>query len=228
LNHINAVIFDMDGLLLDSERISLETFLLACKEFNLEPRLTDYYRCIGTTFVKTKQILTGVFGEKSTVDKMLERWGEIYLEETRKGVPLKTGVPEILGYLEGKRIRKAIVTSTRYVNAVRKLDKSGILHFFEFVIGGDQIKNGKPAPEIYLTACDKIGEKPVNCLALEDSDNGVLSAHAAGLQVIQVPDMLEPGDSIRSLGHPVMKDLFEVKQFLERQREMEKEPTGEH
>ena len=120
----------------------------------------------------------------------------------------------MLRYLEKEGVKKVIVTSTRQESARRWLANTEILHFFHFVLGGDQISNGKPDPEIYLTACHKLDEKPLNCLALEDSGNGVLSAFNAGLVVIQVPDLVQPSADVRALGHRIAKSLVEVEEIL--------------
>ncbi len=113
-----------------------------------------------------------------------------------------------------KKIKRAVVTSSCHADAARKLSNCGILNFFDFVLGGDQISRGKPDPEIYLTACLKLNENPSTCLALEDSDNGVRSAHSAGLTGIQIPDLKEPSKEIKALGHRILNSLTEVEKLL--------------
>jgi HAD superfamily hydrolase (TIGR01509 family) len=112
-------------------------------------------------------------------------------------------------------VKKAVVTSTNHSLAVKILTNAKINRYFDFVLGGDQISKGKPNPEMYLTACERLGEKPGDCLALEDSDNGVISAFEAGLTVIQVPDLVEPSAKVKALGHKVMQSLEEVLALLE-------------
>ena len=215
MGNMNAVVFDLDGLLLDTERIALSTFVDSCREFGFDPDLRVYYKCIGTTFSRTKEILTDGYGKTFPLDAISELWSEKYHEETSdKPIPLKAGALSLLRYLEKEGVKKAIVTSTRQESARRWLANTEILHFFDFVLGGDQISNGKPNPEIYLTACHKLDEKPLNCLALEDSDNGVLSALNAGLVVIQVPDLVQPSADVRALGHRIAKSLVEVEKIL--------------
>jgi len=94
------------------------------------------------------------------------------------------------------------------------LSNADLLGFFEFVLGGDQIKNGKPDPEIYMTGCSKLGVQPAFCLALEDSDNGVLAAFNAGMSIIQVPDLIVPSERVKPLGHRIVGSLFEVEKLL--------------
>jgi HAD superfamily hydrolase (TIGR01509 family) len=210
-----AVIFDMDGLLIDSERIALSTFVAACRKYDFDPDIEVYYKCIGTTRPLTREILLDGYGRDFPFDAISELWGKKYYEETlSKPVPLKAGTLRLLQYLEKEGVKKAVVTSTRQESALRKLSNAQILHFFDFVLGGDQILHGKPNPEIYFTACHKLKEEPSKCLALEDSDNGVMAAFEAGLIVIQVPDLVEPSVDVKALGHEIKKSLTEVGSML--------------
>ncbi len=212
---IKAVVFDMDGLLLDTERISLKTFMEACHENRFEPDITIYYRIIGTNSAMTKTILTEGYGPSFPYDAVTTSWREKFNQEAyEKGVPLKPGVWELLSFLEHNRVRMAVVTSSRRDIAIRGLGNTELLKYFEFVLGGDQIDNGKPHPEMYQKACQQLVLLPGECLALEDSDNGVRSAGGAGLQVIQVKDILEPSAEVRALGYPVMDSLMEVQNHL--------------
>jgi HAD superfamily hydrolase (TIGR01509 family) len=217
MRKMNAVIFDMDGLLLDTEKIALAVFVTSCREFGFKPDTKIYYQCIGTTFPDMKKILREGYGESFPLDAVLELWSRKFHEETDpKPIHLKIGTLELLRYLEKEGIKKAVVTSTRQENALRWLTNAGILHYFDFVLGGDQVTNGKPHPEIYLTACQRLNEEPDCCLALEDSDNGVLSASDAGLTVIQIPDLVQPSAKVRALGHRIVKSLADVESFLSR------------
>jgi len=211
-----AIIFDMDGLLLDSERIALSTFVESCRENNFEPDINVYNKCIGTTSYATKEILLNGYGRDFPFEMISELWKKKYLNEVlNKPVPLKPGALSLLQHLEKEGIKKVVVTSTDYELAIRKLTNAQIVHFFKFVLGRDQVLNGKPNPEIYLTACRKLGENPINCLALEDSDNGVLAAFNAGLTVIQVPDLVEPSAKVKALDHWIVKSLVEATAVLD-------------
>ena len=212
---IDAVVFDMDGLLLDTEAISLTTFIEACKAFGFNPDLEVYYRCIGTNSNRVKEILFEGYGRDYPFEAVYKYWKALYqAEAVEKPVPLKTGVLSLLGYLEKEGFKTAVVTSTRREVALRKLENSRIIRYFSLVLCGDQVSRSKPDPEIYSTACLKLEMSPAKCLALEDSDNGVLSAFNAGLTVIQVPDMKEPSPEVRALGHRIVKSLTEVEKIL--------------
>jgi HAD superfamily hydrolase (TIGR01509 family) len=214
LQKIKAVTFDMDGLLLDTERIALGTFVNACQDFGIQPDLQVYYRCIGTTENRTGEILRNRYGKTCPMGPIINLWRKKFSEVTKSDVPLKEGARHLLLFLQREGVKKVVVTSTRLVNAKILLTKVDILSFFDTIIGGDQVANGKPHPEIYLTACRELGEEPSSCLALEDSDNGVLSALSAGLQVIQVPDLVEPSAEIKEYGHKIVQSLIEVEKIL--------------
>jgi HAD superfamily hydrolase (TIGR01509 family) len=210
-----AAVFDMDGLLLDSERIALKTFISACNEYGFDPDVEVYYRCIGSNDIKTRQILIEGYGEQFPYEKIAKQWHNKYESEAENHpFPLKPGVNELLTLLEKQEIKIACATSTRHASAERKLANAGLLPYFDFIVGGDEIIKCKPDPEIYLKSCQKLGALPAECLALEDSDNGVLSAFAAGMQVVQVPDMLQPAEKVRALGHCIVSSLIDVMAFM--------------
>ncbi len=210
-----AVIFDLDGLLLDSESISLSTFVESCRECDFEPNMEVYYQSIGTNWSKTKEIFLEGYGKNFPYKAITELWLEKYHEEVLgKPVPLKEGALSLLQYLEKEGVKKAVVTSSRKKNALIKLSNAQILSFFDFVLGGDEISKGKPDPEMYLTAAERFNEETAECLAIEDSDNGAVSAFKAGLTVIQVPDLIEPSAKVKALGHEIMESLTEVISML--------------
>ncbi len=217
LKDIRAVIFDMDGLLLDSERIAMLTFAESCRECGYEPNLKVYHKCIGTNEAGTREVLTREYGPDFPFDDINKRWDIKYREGIlNMPVPLKSGTTGLLEYLKDEGIRIAVVTSTHRKNAEKMLSNADLLNYFEFVLGGDEIRKGKPDPEIYLTGCSRLGERPADCLALEDSDNGVMSAFNAGMTVIQVPDLSEPSEKVKALGHRIVKSLAEVEGLLRR------------
>jgi HAD superfamily hydrolase (TIGR01509 family) len=216
LKKLDAVVFDMDGLLLDTEPISQKTFVDACRAFYFEPDLKIYHRCIGTNAERTREILAEGYGPDFPFNDILKLWLAYYDEAICQPIPIKPGALSLLEYLETRQLKKAVATSTRRENAVKKLKGAKIAHFFEFILGGDQITRGKPDPEMYLTTCRQMGAEPGRCLALEDSENGVKSAISAGLMVIQVPDLIQPSADVRALGHAIVDSLTEVEKMFRR------------
>ena len=128
-------------------------------------------------------------------------------------VPLKNGATELLARLTALAIPIAVATSTSSDRARQKLRSAGILTHFTAVIGGDQVTNSKPHPDIYANAADVLGVTPAKCLALEDSENGVRSATSAGMTVIQIPDLVQPTQALRSLGHIILNSLRDVRTY---------------
>lgn len=222
LTNFSAIIFDMDGLILDTEAIALSTFVQTCREHNFEPDLSVFYKCIGVDGAATRQIMSEGYGKAFPLESVAELWGKkMDLETTEKPIPLKTGVLSLLKYLDKEQTKMALVTSTRRAKAQRELTNAGVAHFFSLILGGDQVTKGKPDPEIYMTACEKLHEEPAKCLALEDSDNGVKAAFHAGLRVIQVPDLVPPSDEVRALGHIIKGSLAEVENMLKTSRRVD-------
>ncbi len=211
MNRFEAIIFDMDGLLLDSERISMVAFNETLEYFGLgnEPEL--FLKTIGTNAQSCRMILKKGLENKVDSDKFGKAWFEKYIEKTTSApVPLKNGAKELLIYIRNMGIPVAVATSTGTNLAKKKLENAGISKYFNVVIGGDQVQKGKPDPEIYLKVADSLSVNPEKCLGLEDSENGVKSALAAGLTVIQIPDMVQPDKDFKSLGHTVLECLDEV------------------
>jgi HAD superfamily hydrolase (TIGR01509 family) len=203
-----AAIFDMDGLLLDIERIFLDAFINTCAELNYKFDMSLFISIIGTNSVKTKDILTKWFGRGYNHDRFREVWirhVEKYLSANH--IPVKEGALNLLEKISSVPLPMAIATSTKYHDAVKTLESTGIIDYFRFVIGGDHVTNGKPDPEIYLKAACKLDVDPKECIVFEDSENGVKSAHAAGMDVIQVPDLVTPSEEIKAIGHRIYDSL---------------------
>ena len=216
---IQGVLFDMDGLLLDSERLYLEASRQAFREYAFDFQTEAYLECICTPDVEAVKILRAAYGEALPVEKVMARAATLYGERVHaEAVPLKKGCLELLDFLEANGTKRAVVTSTRTELAEHKLKLAGIRNAFAFVLGGDQVKRSKPAPDIYLRGVEKLNVPVEACLALEDSENGVRAAVAAGLRVIQVPDLKAPSDEFLKLGHEVLPSLTAVQSYLEKAR----------
>ncbi|MDA3886966.1 MAG: HAD family phosphatase [Candidatus Delongbacteria bacterium] len=204
----DAIIFDMDGLLLATENICWECFRSACKQFNYDPDFNIYKRIIGRSTTEGNKILSEALKDFIPYEEVNPIWNKNYHDAIANNpIPLKKGVREFLEYVSKLDLKLAVATSTGYDLAVKKLKNTDLYKYFEFVVAGDQVKNSKPDPEIYLTAADKLRVEPKNCLAFEDSDNGTKAAHSAGMTIIQIPDIVEVSDEVRSLGHMIVESF---------------------
>lgn len=211
---IKAIIFDMDGVILDSESISDITWGKAAEEKGLTVNDEILNACRGTNKNDTIVILKKYYGADFDSEAFLERTSALFHEiEEKDGIPLLPYAKEILEYLK-PRYRLALASSTRGPTVERQLSAAGVIDFFETRTTGEMVEHSKPNPEIYLMACKSIGMKPEECVAIEDSLNGIRSAHAAGLHPIMVIDKVQPTEEIRGMCEAVFESLEEVKTVL--------------
>lgn len=209
-----AIVFDMDGLLLDTERIALATFEAACRAHDVVVERALYERCIGTSTRGTRDILGGALGYE-LYDRLSREWSSRYEAHVlTRAVDVKDGGIELLELTRSLGVPVALATSTATDLARTKLRLAGLLEFFTAIVGGDAVGNTKPHPEPYLKATRALGFAPNLCWAIEDSDNGVRAAHAAGLLVFQIPDLVQPAAEVRRIGHPVLGSLRDVARVL--------------
>lgn len=207
----HAAIFDMDGLLLDTERICRDCFVQAGAQVGVTIDMDVYHTCIGNPEPITRAKLIAGHGEDFPYEEIRAIWWELYHEEAMsKPVPLKPGVESLLQNIADTNTPIALATSTRYNNALTKLGHAGLTDYFDIVVGGDQVTHGKPHPEIYLKAATDLGKSPEHCIAFEDSENGVRAALAAGLHVVQVPDLVSPSPELQAFGHTIVDSLLDV------------------
>ncbi len=211
LSRPDAVIFDMDGLLLDSERLALALHEQAASDLGLRWDHDISLQMVGLNSRDSAHILTQAFGADYPVEALNARFGELYEAAIQAGsIPLKPFVRELLQRLEALRIPCAVATSTRRVRAEAKLSHAKLLPQFKALACGDEVLRGKPHPEIYELAAQRVGAQPTRCLALEDSNAGVRAAVSAGMKVVMVPDLLRPDADIRRLGVPAVESLRDV------------------
>lgn len=209
--HYQAAIFDMDGLLLDTERVCQQAFREACKSLSL-PMLEDVYLgIIGCNAQGIERVIRNGYGDQLDYSQLRAEWmGRYHPIVERQAIPLKEGVRDLLDWLKRKNIPIAVATSTHKELAITKLKLAGLYDYFEQVVTGCEVCHGKPDPEIFLLAAQRLQASPENCLAFEDSSNGVRAAVTAGMQVYQVPDLVTPCSDIIALGHRITASLTEV------------------
>lgn len=204
-----AAIFDMDGLLLDTERVCMRVFKQACQTVNLPFYQDVYLSIIGRNAAGIEKIFQDAYGDD--LPKLHAEWRANYDAIVRhQAIPVKEGVVELLEWLKANHIPTAVATSTHKDLATIKLRLAGIDHYFDHLTCGCEVSNGKPDPEIYRLAASRLGVEPEQCIAFEDSNNGVLSAVAAKMHTFQIPDLVEPSDEIKALGHDIEPSMKAV------------------
>ena len=206
-----AVIFDMDGTLLDTESVFKTIVFEVCTELGFEMTDAVHMSMVGGSHERTSQLLIEAYGVTFPYTLFDERCRVIMRERSLSGVPVKPGAREFIGELRERGIPAAVATSSRNPHATHHLGAAGLLDLFETVVTRDDVVNPKPHPEPYLTAARRLGIDPLQCLALEDSHSGVRAAHAAGMQTVMVPDLVHPDEAIRALGIAVMESLDHVR-----------------
>ncbi len=211
-----AVIFDMDGIIFDSEQLILDCWENVGEKYQIADIKEVCIDCIGTNSVKTREIICSYYGETFPYDKYRKEADELFREYVRtKGMPIKKGVRELLQYLKEENIAIGLASSTRLAIVEEELRQAGLYDYFQVVMGGDQLKRSKPEPDIYLLTCEKMGIQPEDAYAIEDSYNGIRSAYRAGMMPIMVPDILQADDEMKEKSIAVLQDLFQVKQYFQ-------------
>lgn len=196
---MKAIVFDMDGVLFDTERIYFEAWDRTAEEMGIEiGEIRD--RCAGHNAADIAVMFDAYFDGKVTYAEFgVRKNAHFHRILDEEGIPLKPGLFEILDFLKENGYRIALATSTRREGAIHNLTKAGILHYFDVLTTGDMFAHGKPDPEIYLTACRLLGSDPAETYAVEDSYPGLESAHRAGMKPIMIPDIFPPTDFTRSI-----------------------------
>jgi HAD superfamily hydrolase (TIGR01509 family) len=215
---IDAVILDMDGLMLDTEALYKIAMQKAAIELGYSLDDDFYFSLVGQPYSANKIDLVKQFGAGFPLNDFGERWARLWREEVEAGgIPLKPGLVELLDHLARRRLPVAIATSSDRDYAAlslraAKLDPGAFVH----VITGDMVARGKPAPDIYLEAARRLAIDPAHILAIEDSDAGILAARAAGMMPIQVPDLKPPSAQAREAAFALVRTLDDVIPLIER------------
>ena len=213
-----AVIFDMDGVIFDSERMVLVCWEKLAEKYHLSRMREAYMPCIGVNDASMKEIMKDFYGRDFPHDAFREEASALFHEMVRQeGLPVKKGVRELLAYLTKRNIPVGLASSTRLALVTEELTAAGLYEYFQAVTGGDQLKRSKPNPDIYLMACEKLGVRPEETYAVEDSYNGIRAAYSAGMMPVMVPDLLQPTEEMYEKSVAVLEDLVRVREWLEAQ-----------
>ena len=210
-----AVVFDMDGVLLDSERITRIMWKKAGEEYKISDVETAVRDCTGCARPDQWVYLKKKYGEDFPAKEFRERCSFLFHEYADKqGLPLMPYAREILLYLKGRGYRLSLASSTREETVIRELKEASLFDFFETITCGDSVAHSKPDPEIYAKACASLSLLPEECAAVEDSPNGILSAYGAGLSPIMVVDQIEADQDLIPKLYRLCRSLKELELFL--------------
>mgnify|MGYP002819932449 FL=1 len=190
----------MDGLLLDTEKLSYESFLTTADAYDQTFQFDDYRQLIGRNAKTGIDILRTMLPVTIDAAKFKDEWLDVYRQLLDDNIEVKPGAHQLLAYLEKMQIPRAVATSSSGSKAKAILDRVGLWQYIPHLTGGDEVKDGKPAPDVYLDAAKKLGVNAPRCIAFEDSETGITAALAAGMRVIQIPDLIA---AERTLAPPI-------------------------
>lgn len=203
-----VVIFDMDGVLLDTERLMMSCFAEAARELGLPYLEAAYTDTLGAGEADTRAIFSAHYGDAATGEALYARFCVCTQKRLlTEGPPVREGAAELLAFLHGRGCRMAVASSNLRANIEAELSAVGLLHYFETVTSGDSVTRAKPDPEIYRCALSSLHAPGADAYAVEDAPAGVRSAAGAGLKAILVPDILRPDPAVFALAHRVLPSL---------------------
>lgn len=210
-----AVVFDMDGVIFDSERAVMQCWKEVASRHNIPNIEKAILACTGTTMVRTREIMLNLYGADFPYDEYARESSVIFHSRYDGGrLPMKQGVKELLMFLKERGKKIALASSTRQQVVTDELCDAGIIEYFDRIICGDMVSRSKPAPDIFLKACEALNISPSDSYAIEDSYNGIRAAHAGGLHPIMVPDLLPADEEMQSLAEIVLPSLTSVMEYL--------------
>lgn len=214
---VKAVIFDMDGVLFDTERLCMDSWIAVAGEEKIPDMEAFFPSCIGRNLTDTKALFREFYGDTYDYEQFRRRasaWFHDFVE--KNGIPVKKGVREILDFLRQGGYRIGLASSTSRPSVEEHLLRAQIRQYFQSLTTGDMVEHSKPRPDIYLMACDSLGVKPGEAMAIEDSPNGIRAAHSAGMIPVMVPDLIAPDQEMRDKSALICEDLLEVMRFFDK------------
>jgi beta-phosphoglucomutase len=212
---IEAVVFDMDGVVLDTEPLYKVAWQRAATELGYDLDDASYAKLVGRPADDSEAALPGQFGSAFPLDRFRLRWPELWQTEVaRAGIAVKPGLLEFLAYLDQESLPFAIATSSDSEYAEASLRGAGLAGRFSTLVTVDQVAHGKPAPDIYVEAARRLGVEPARCVALEDSEAGILAASRAGMIALLIPDWVRPSEAADPAAFRVLESLNDARDLV--------------
>ncbi|MFP4617704.1 MAG: HAD family hydrolase [Spirochaetaceae bacterium] len=210
-NSIGLALFDMDGLLFDTENLFLSMSEETQREMGYDIPLDIHLETIGRTFDEVRTIFLQQMGRNFPIQRFFDRTNKkIYKRIEEQGIPMKKGFHELLASLKQRGITSALASSSPLFYIRRYLQLADLENSFFVIVGGDEVEQGKPAPDIFLLAAERAEIDPKECVVFEDSNNGIRAAHAAGMRPVMVPDIKAPEEEVRTMVYRIYSDLSEA------------------
>lgn len=211
----NTVIFDLDGVIFDSEQVVRQGWRYAAERLQLGQVDQLFLQCVGTNHIFTEQLLRRQFGGQFSYEAFRQYTREFFYRYTDEhGLPVKPGVRELMDYLKAGGYRIGLASSSTLQYILNGLRQAQLIDYFEVIVSGEHLERSKPEPDIYLLACEKMAVAPAEAYAIEDSYNGIRAASRAGMQPIMVPDLLPVTEEMRQLSCAVCENLLAVREYL--------------
>ena len=208
---LKGAVFDMDGLMFDTERLVYDNWQAMMDELGLPYDLEVFKQTVGKRKKEVELFYLATYGDDFPYWELAGKGKARYVRRIeREGIPVKAGLYDILDWLKASGIKIALATSTSRHTAVLNLQSAKVEKYFDALVCGEEVTNGKPHPEVFLTAAAKLGLSPAECVAFEDSINGIKSAYAAGMTTVMVPDLLQPTPEIKPMIRHLCRDLHEA------------------
>lgn len=212
---IKGAVFDMDGLMFDTEKLVYRAWQRVMDSNGYDYDFEIYKKTVGRRTAETRKFYEELYGGEFDYQRLRSEANVFFRDDIEtNGVPLKKGLVNILEYLKNHNMKIALATSTSSTTAMGLLEIANVKQYFDRFVCGNMVKNGKPHPEVFLTAAKELCLKPESCIALEDSINGIKSAYNAGMKPLMVPDLLEPTEEIKPMLFALCKDLDEAIEYF--------------
>lgn len=217
---VKAIIFDLDGVVIDSEPVAYGILRDMVAPYGGDISLDEYTtQYLGRTVATGMTTIKNTFNIPETEEELFQKYMSMEKERVAKGIPLKPGVKEILAYLKEHNIKTIVASSSIRERAEKILESHKISEYFDDLVFGYEVPRGKPYPDIFLKACEKLGVTTDEAIVIEDSEAGINAAHSANIPVICIPDMKYPQKTYEEMATYIVKSLFDARKVIEAKNE---------